>query len=479
MAAVSAAYQNTVISPTGGANALAGSGEDYQFTLTLNQTNGKVTLILTDGLTGTQLQVGYGDATGVIPTFAKVFNDKLYFLAGANVYFSELAHPDLFNDPNGAGNGNIVLGNQVSSPENQIAIEYYQGYLAFIARRTVQIWNLDPDPSLNAKQQTLTNIGTIAKLSVQAIGDYDVFMLYDSGVRSLRPRVATNNATVEDLGTPVDALIQATLATLTDAEKAAACGTVEPTSNRYWLYIPEAGGAVGDIYVFSSFPRSQIEAWTTYSPTYQVPIDAPAANYTASQVTYTGLTIGATYAWKPGANEVQLVNGTQTFTGQNVFVATAATAVVTGTGATVAFTGALSETTTFIPEKFAIYAGQIYCRAGDNLFQYGGADNNTYDACHASARIPYLDCEMPSTSKSFTGMDVAFEGTWQVGFSGDYNTQAFKNVYNNTLSSFQSGNVPLGGRFATHFSLQFDEVSDGYARLSSAVVHFSAAEQKK
>lgn len=464
----------------GGSNLYGGLGEEYSLSANSGWIDGDTfTILFTDSLTGLQTQIGAGNVTNISPTFAKTFDQKVYLLAGSTVYFPALDDPTTWNDPNAVGNGFIVLGNQTSSPENQIAAETYQGLLAFIARRTVQTWSIDPDPSKNARQQILTNIGTFAKLSVQAIGDNDVLMLYDSGVRSLQPRVASNNARVEDVGNPVDALIQATLATLTDAEKAVACSVVEPSSNRYWLYLPEAGGAVGKIYVLSSFPRSEIEAWTTYSPTYQSAIAAPAANYTAAQVTYTGLTIGETYAWKPGANESQLVNGAQVFKSQNIFVATATTAVVNGTGATVSFTGALSQTLSFTPENFVVYNGQVYCRAGDNVFLYGGADNNTYDACGQSGQIPYLDCDVPATGKNFTGMDAAFEGTWQIGFSGDYNTGGFKNVYNNTLSSFQIGNIPLGGRYATHFSLSFNEVSDGYARFSSAVVHFNPAAQKK
>ena len=478
--ATNAPYLNTVIAPSGGSNPLAGQGMDYQFTLSLTgSSGGKVTILLTDQLTGILTQIGDGNVTGLIPTFLFTFNQKVYLLSGSDAFFSALNLPATFNDPNAAGNGFIPLGDQTGSPEDQVAIASYQGLLAFISRRTVQTWSIDPDPLKNAKQQVLTNIGSFAKLSVQAIGDNDIYLLYDSGFRSLRPRVASNNANVIDVGTPVDQPVKETLQALTDTEKAKACGAVNPEFNAYWGYVPEPNGAIGKIYVLNSFPSSEIEAWSTYTPSYQVPITAPAANYTASVVTYTGLTIGTTYAWKPGAHEVKLVNGANTYLTQNIFVATATTAVVTGTGATVTFTGALSQTAYFVPEKFVTYNGQVYCRAGDAIYLYGGYDNQSYDACGQSGQIPYLDCDTPSDGKYFTGMDAAYEGSWQFGFSGDYNTGAFKNVYNGTLSSFQTGNIPLGGRFSTHFSLNFTEVSDNYARLSSAVVHWNPAQNKK
>jgi len=344
----------------------------------------------------------------------------------------------------------------------------------------VQTWSIDADPTQNAKQQVLTNIGSFAKLSVQAIGDEDVMMLYDSGIRSLRPRVASENAMVIDIGTPIDSLVQALLVTLTDAEKATACAGVEPSANRYTLYVPGHNGASGKFFVLSKFDADEqpIAAWTAYAPTYQSPITAPAANYTASTVTYTGLTIGATYAWKPGANEVQLVNGTNTFKTTNIFIATAATAVATGNGPAVAFTGALSQTLSFVPTLSCVFNGQLYWRTGDSFFLYGGYDNNTYDACGVFGQTPFLDCDAPSVAKTFTGMDAGFEGTWQIGFCGNYNSGVFTNIYNNTKTSFQEGNIPLG-RTATHFALSFNEVSDQYARMSSMVVHFNQGEAKK
>ena len=471
-------YSNTVVAPTGGQNAYAGTGMEYAFTVSLSgSSGGEVTATLTDILTGFQTQLGSGNVTSIIPTFIYTFGEKIYVLAGATAYFTALAQPSVWNDPNGAGNGFETMSNFFSTAENLAAMAPYQGNVGFIFRRLVQIWHMDADPSLNDLIQTLPNIGTVAPLSVQAVGDMDIYMLADNGVRSVRVRDASNNAIIADVGTPIDSIIVALLAGLTDAQKATACGIIEPSSNRYWCYVPNADGSPGKIYVFSYFPSSQVAAWGTYSPSYQVNIPAPATNYTASAITFTGLLVGKRYAWLPGANEVSITNGTQTLLKEGAFTATATTATVAGNAPTAAFTGSLSVTTYFIPTKFCVFNGQVWARAGDMLFQYGGANNLAYDNCGVLAVTPYIDSGTPATRKQFESIDVAFGGTWAIGASADYTTQIYKTIYQNTTSSFlrQAQGWDATG---THYSLSMTESGSAAAVMASAAVHLRVGNEK-
>jgi hypothetical protein len=466
----------------GGVAATAGSGG--QWTLTVGGVylpGDQITMELTDAATGVQTQIGAGNVTDILPTFCFTFSNKEYVLAGATFYFSSVAQPTVFNDPTQAGNGFVTLSNYYATSENQAAIAPYQGRLIFASRRLVQIWQVDPDPANYALTQTLPNIGTVAPASVQPVGDMDVYMLADNGVRSVRVRDASNNALIADVGTPIDAILQPLLASLTDAQKAAACGIVDPGSNRYWCYIPNADGSAGLIYVFSYFPSSQIAAWGTYSPTYQAAINAPAANYTAGVVTYTGLTIGSRYAWLPGAHEVSITNGVQVLTSEGAFVATAPTATVTGSGAAVTFTGALSLTTAFVPSKFLIFNGQVWARgkAGGNdiLVQYGGSTNLVYDNCGVTAVLPYIDGGTPATDKVFKAIDCAFAGTWQVSASTDYTVKKYKLIYQNTAPSFLYKMIPWSAT-GTHYSLQLVEAGSTSALFSSALVHQKPGNEK-
>ncbi|MDE2101770.1 MAG: hypothetical protein KGL39_31275 [Patescibacteria group bacterium] len=488
MATASPAINNTVLPLSGGVNSYGGQGEEQ--TLSFNgifSLGDEVTVDLTDNLSGIAYQFGAGNVTNVNFNFVSTFNNKVYGLAGATAYFSALSLPSTFNDPNAAGNGFVTMGNYFSTPEDLAAIAPYQGSLLFCFRRLVQIWGVDPDPANYALRQMLPNIGTVAPLSVQPVGDMDVYMLADSGVRSVRVRDASNNAIIADIGTPIDAILQPVLATLTDAQKATACGIVDPTSNRYWLFIPntaDADNGVGKIYVFSYFPSSQIAAWSTYSPSYQASVAAPGSAYVASQLTYTGLLAGR-YAWTPGANEVSLTVGGVALKSVGSFVVTPAmvtagtnTAVVVGTGATVSFTGVLTLTTYFTPTKFLVYNGQIFVRdSANNFYSYGGTDTNTYENCGVNWTMPFMDSGTPATVKQFQAIDVGFSGSWAVGVCTDYNAQIFKPVYVNTTSSFIRKAQPYIAA-ATHYSIQGIESGNGYALFSSAAMHLKVANEK-
>jgi hypothetical protein len=238
--------------------------------------------------------VGKGDVTGVNFTFLSTFDRKVYGLSGTSVYFSSIDLPSIWNDPNSLGNGFAALTDYCGSPESLVAIAPYQGRLVFLSRRTSQIWVIDADPGNWDLQQTLQGIGTTAALSVQPLGDLDVLLLSDSGIRSLRVRDSSLNAFVNDLGSPIDELVQASIRATSFAIVAAACGIVEPTSNRYWCYLN------GVIYVLSYFPSNKIVAWTTYTPSYEKLLQPASIVFDGSKhITYSGLVVGHSYIWTP------------------------------------------------------------------------------------------------------------------------------------------------------------------------------------
>lgn len=252
-----------------GSTAVAGTGQDTTCAFSgAYNTGDKYTVLLTDAATGIQKQVGAGNVTGTQPTFAYVFQNKVYTLSGATTYFSALASASIWNDPNGTGNGFVSMSNWYSTPEDLIAIASYQGKLAFFSRSTTQIWTVAANPALWAQNQVMTNIGTFAAESVQSVGDFDVFFLSDTGVRSLRVQNISLNAYVDDLGSPIDSLVLAQLATLTPTQLASCTAVVEPTYHRYWLFVPNSAGTGGTMYVYSGFRSSKVSAWSTYQPTY-------------------------------------------------------------------------------------------------------------------------------------------------------------------------------------------------------------------
>lgn len=489
---------------TGGADAAAGRGMQYSFAVSGTWVSGETySITLTDQLTAVQTQIGAGYVSGIVPLFAMTFQNKIYALAGSSVYFCAEAAATTWNDPNGIGNGFINLGNQFGVAEPLEAVGVYQGRLAIASRRSVQIWTMDPDPSQNAQGQVLSNIGTFAKLSLQAIGDQDIYMLYDSGFRAIRVRDASNNAIIDDVGVPVDSIVQSALAGLPAATAAKACAIVDPAANRYWCYIPGQGGAVGSIYVLSSFPRSQIEAWSQYTPNYSAgegqtvttftPTDivnepggtpyVPWLNLSISQVKYTGLIIGETYTYIKGEYDQGLYCGGEYYYSSCTFVAQDTVAIGGG-----AYDGSLLtvsaqlyglsgyvtttySTTTFAPDKFVVYNGQVYVRSGDNIFLFGGQTAVQYDACGLHGTTPFFDAGDPTASKSWYALDAAIEGTWAIGAITDYIGGALVNLYNGTVPSFDNLRPTLN-RSSTHIALDFVESGSAYARLSGMMVAF-------
>lgn len=472
---------------SGGLDSQDGRGNEYLFTATYApQLGDQVTLVLTDTISGFQTSIGGGYASGVSPTYFYTFNQRVFALADQNWYFSAIGQPTIWNDPNAAGDGFEVLSNFFASAASPQAVVQFQGFLAIANRDYCQVFSVDPDPSKFAQTQVVENMGTFAPASVKAVGDEDVFMLYDSGVRSLRVRIATNNAVIADIGTPIDLLIQQVLATLSDTQKAASVGTVDPAANRYWLYIPSAAdnpanGVTGQIYVFSYFTSSQVAAWSTYSPTFQTAIAAPAANYPSSgavTVTYTGLTIGKQYAWNPGAHEDSIVVNGATFKQGYVFTATATTLTVTGTALSTTFTGQLNLINYFVPQSFSIYKGQVWVRdTNNNIFQYGGVGNSVYENCGVTAAIPFLDWGSPENEKNWIGLSSAFVGTWQFSAASNYTTGIYKPVYLNNASTFQYQVIGYEAT-STHLSVQMCEYGTGaIARLATVGILVASPEQ--
>jgi len=200
--------------------------------------------------------------TYVPGTWAKTYKSKVYSTSGSLLHFSALNDPT--NSTDGVGAGFISMNNQDGGAENLVSMETYLDRLAIFARRTIQLWNMDPDPASNVQEQILRNTGTVAPASVVQFGDSDVIYLSDSGIRSLRARDASSAAAVTDIGTPIDALVIDEMQQVGDAVVADAFGTVEPVDGRYWL-------AVGNkIFVHSNYPSSQISAWATYEPGFTV-----------------------------------------------------------------------------------------------------------------------------------------------------------------------------------------------------------------
>jgi hypothetical protein len=223
------------------------------------------TLLFYDGARVEDWDAASGaDVEGQVPTSILTLGDKLYATYLSIVGFSGIAEPTMWQAP-GVGFGFKNMANQSAGSELLTGMGRYQGLMAVFARRNIQIWYMDPDPLENVQRQVLSNIGTFAPKSIESFGDVDVFFLSDSGVRSLRARDSSNQASSSDVGTPIDDEILAYLGTLTEAEKASAVAVIDPISGRYILAIGQRA------YAFSYFASARISAWSRYD--FEFPVE--------------------------------------------------------------------------------------------------------------------------------------------------------------------------------------------------------------
>lgn len=261
---------NTSVTPfANGSTGTTGVGSDTQFTFGGTWAVGdEWTLLLTDGTSGFQTQVGAGNVTGVVPVFAYTFDQKVYVLAGATTYFSAVGTATTWNDPNETSASFVTLSNFYNAPEDLVSMSVYQGRLAFFSRTTIEIYTVAANPAQWQRNQVLANVGTFAANSVVAYGDLDVYFLSDSGYRSLRVLETTLNATIDDVGSPIDLIIQAQLATLTDAQKAAASGFQDPKTRNYIGSIPNSDNTTSTLYCLSQHTESKVDAWSTWQATW-------------------------------------------------------------------------------------------------------------------------------------------------------------------------------------------------------------------
>jgi hypothetical protein len=246
---------NVTIQAAGAAN----NGKTLAITATGDVTVSATSVNLAGGL---DLTTGPNTSTFLPGEYSKPAKSKLYSTAQSLIHFSGISDPLEANDTTKEA-GFIDLSTNAEGSERLTSIANYQQNLAIFSERTVQIWFVDVQASGNQQLQVLNNTGAIAPLSVQEIGDSDVFYMSESGIRSLRARDSSNAAFATDIGNPIDTLVLADINAdrLMVRESRA---VLEPRDGRYIL-------AVGNkCYVFSYFPASRVSAWSIYEPGFAV-----------------------------------------------------------------------------------------------------------------------------------------------------------------------------------------------------------------
>lgn len=171
-----------------------------------------------------------------------------------------------------SGAGFLNVANDAEGSEPLVGAGTFLGQVAFFSRRNCRLYNIPADATAISIVQPIDNTGALSARSIMGYGTTDTFYLDETGIRSLKPRDASNAAFVNDLGNPIDTFVRAQMDTLPFGVIQRACATIEPRDGRFWL-------AIGpNIYVLSFFPGSQISAWTYFTPGFTVSDFARAYN---------------------------------------------------------------------------------------------------------------------------------------------------------------------------------------------------------
>lgn len=430
--------------------------------------------------------LGAGTLTGQVPTFFMTYDKKLNLLFDTTWAFSVISNPLVFNDPNAIGNGYVSLSDAYSEANDSMAMAPFQGKVAVFGTNHIQIWKTDADPANYQLVQVLENIGTIARKSVQAFGELDVFFLHNTGVRSLRVRDTTLNGMPVDVGSQIDSLVREKLSDCTDAQIAAACGVIDVGNSQYWLFLKDT------IFVLSTFPNLKINAWGIFEPTYQsaayaglffynsVPVSVIVKagmvnDATLAEQVFTVAGLGtqaltpAKYLWVYTTDGVLLnsltISGGLSYSGRIEY-----TAVDTFISTT--------NQTSFVPQDFVVYNQRVFVSTSDAFYVYGGADGVTYDNSICAFETSWLDFDSPAIAKNFTELDIAQEGTWTHLASPDFRSQTLQLVMSaQAVSTFAGGKI---GWTNTGTHAKYRAQTTGVAAkavLSNLLIHYKGNKQ--
>jgi len=476
----------TAINNVVGAAAVPGVGKRFYFTVGGTWLPGETfTITIVEGASGFIYTLGAGDVTGVEPTALLTYKKKLYVVGGSRYYFSAIDLPTIFNDLNAIGNGFVTVSNNLATPEDLVALAPYQGKLATFGRHSTQIWSVATDPADYVLEQTLANTGTEAPLSVHGLGELDVLFLQDGGIRSLRVRDSSLNAYTVDIGSAIDFIVQEKLISCTAAQRAAACGVVDPATGLYWLFLKDT------IYVLSYFPTAKVVAWAEWEPTYQTGnVHRVTNNYASAVVFKLGEVNNVANATQVTASVANGASANVKFASYIWAVNPTTSAVIATSAIDLAFRGQITfsaggafsftnNQTAFTPQNFVVFNGRVYVRTADAMYTFGGAVNSTYDNTIGVAETSWLDAETPGVEKTTQGMDVTQEGTWYHFASMDYLTGQLTKVLSDQSASTYDGGRILFSSAGTHFKVRSQ--TDGTAQraaLSAILLHYRAGNQK-
>lgn len=134
----------------------------------------------------------------------------------------------------------------------------------------------------------------------------------------------------------------------------------------------------------------------------------------------------------------------------------------------------------------------VVCRSENALYKIGSSVERVYDARQVKIITPFMFGDDPSIIKTFTGLDMACQGTWDIYIATDplrvdENGEPDETYYerigtvtNTTYAESGGENGHVGfDAISSHISLMFICRTPGYARIGNVAIHFADGGEKE
>lgn len=131
--------------------------------------------------------------------------------------------------------------------------------------------------------------------------------------------------------------------------------------------------------------------------------------------------------------------------------------------------------TQFYVTDATTYAGRVWLRDGNGrVYSCGGRSGGmTYDYTQAVVWLPMLSADDPSTTKHWTGLDLAIRGQWEVRAAMDPNDESTEDVLVRVYETSYNGMKLTFNHASTHIGLRFFSSGGERCVLSAATVRFT------
>ncbi len=139
-----------------------------------------------------------------------------------------------------------------------------------------------------------------------------------------------------------------------------------------------------------------------------------------------------------------------------------------------------SDGNTFVPEKFVVFQGQVFCRSGNTIYAFGGSTGQIYDSTLVEVETPWMDLKTPGHIKQAVSLNAALSGPWRIYFSAAVDSQVL-NTYpawdGHDKHTFDQGIVPLNGE-GSHMKFRLTSQAAGPAIFSSFNLHYELGQER-